>query len=102
MKQKELTIKKILGAITIFVIMIMVLWQSENILSFIQSNTTSPFSGYTKVTLVASQPNDVQFGDSIYYLGYGGPSYHIITQEKSFHFSVVPQGLIGIETFSAV
>jgi hypothetical protein len=71
-------------------------------LNFSPSNPSNPFSGYTKVTLVVSQPNSVQFGNNVYGLGYAGPEINPITQKQEIQFSVVPQAIIGLKLFNAV
>ena len=62
----------------------------------------SPFSGYTKVTLVTGQPYSIEFGNNVYGLGYAGPQTDPVTGEITYPFSVVPQGIVGTQTYDAV
>jgi hypothetical protein len=66
------------------------------------SSPSNPLSGYKKVTLVVSQPNSVQFGESVYGLGYAGPYTNPYTQKVVNQFSVVPSGLFNSKLFDAV
>lgn len=96
---KSFPVKKIVAFLSILGIVAILLWQSPTILSLLKS---SPFSGYTKVTLVASQPNSIQFGNNVYGLGYAGPEINPLTGKSEFKFAVVPQGIIGMKTYDAV
>jgi hypothetical protein len=102
-RKKHFPIKKIVVVSIVLAIVAILIWQSPAIISFLSSsNPSNPFAGYTKVTLVASQPNSVQFGDNVYGLGYVGPEKNIFTQKIEYKFSVVPSGIIGMKTYDAV
>lgn len=89
------------GLVTVLIIGIAVGYFMQNgTLNF--SNPSNPLSGYTKVTLVVSQPNSVQFGNNVYGLGYAGPSTDPFTHNVANQFSVVPSGIIGLKLFDAV
>jgi hypothetical protein len=106
MREKKL--KKANLAIAVFAIIIIaavLVWQAPAIISMLNSSSpNNPFSGYTKITLVVSQPNSVQFGNNVYGFGYGGPETALYTYgyATTYPFSVVPQGIIGLKTFNAV
>jgi hypothetical protein len=102
-RKKHIPIKKTVAIISVLALVFILIWQSTAILSFLSSlGPSSPFSGYTKVTLVAAQPNSVQFGDNFYGLGYVGPERNWLSQEIQYTFSVVPAGIIGTKTYDAV
>lgn len=51
-------------------------------LNFSSSSPSNPFSGYKKLTLVLSQGDAVQFGNSYYSFWYIGPSSDLFQQGK--------------------
>jgi hypothetical protein len=93
----------VVGLIIVLIIGVAIGYFLQNgTLNFSTSSPSNPFSGYTKVTLVVSQPNSVQFGDNVYGLGYAGPAMNPITQKQDIQFSVVPQGIVGFKTYDAI
>lgn len=103
-RRKSIPVRKIVGALIVLGIVAILVWQSPAIISMFKStsNPSNPFSGYTKVTLVVSQPNSVQFGDNVYGLGYVGPEKNWLTQKTEYKFSVVPSAIIGMKIYDAV
>lgn len=102
-RKKAFPVKKLIGVFAVLIIVVVLLWQAPAIIAvFNSSNPSSPFSGYTKITLVVSQPYSAQFGSSVYGFGYAGPTTDPVTQQQDYEFSVIPEGIVGTQTFNAV
>lgn len=89
------------GLVIVLVIGVAIGYFLQNGALNFSSNPSNPFSGYTKVTLVVSQPNSVQFGNNVYGLGYAGAYTDPLTHRVVNQFSVVPSGIIGMKLFDA-